>query len=184
MKHSVAYNMSHRSYNFRERKDEALGLYNMDNHGGCNALPLVQRHAGVRQIRAHPYCRLGKERHTVVRHTPLKTSGTYEQQLGLRVTGVYPFMGLTLIVNQSIFPKGKVQSMEKIEKSDTIQCDLIDKSGTTKGQGISYYQYNFPINAYRFASGDSIHITVKHNMKREILPGISDIGIKMSHIGE
>ena len=98
---------------------------------------------------------------------PLKTSGTYEQQLGLRVTGVYPFMGLTLIVNQS-----------------TIQCDLIDKSGATKGQGISYYQYNFPINAYRFASGDSIHITVKHNMKREILPGISDIGIKMSRIGE
>lgn len=115
---------------------------------------------------------------------PLKTSGTYEQQLGLRVTGVYPFMGLTLIINQSIFPKGKLQGMEKTEKSDTIQCDLIDKSGATKGQGISYYQYNFPINAYRFASGDSIHITVKHNMKREILPGISDIGIKMSHIGE
>ena len=69
MKHSVAYNMSHRSYNFRERKDEALGLYHMDNHGGCNALSLVQRHAGVRQIRAHPYCRLGEERHTVVRYT-------------------------------------------------------------------------------------------------------------------
>ena len=93
-------------------------------------------------------------------------------------------MGLTLIVNQSIFPKDKLQGMEKTEKSDTIQCDLIDKSGATKGQGISYYQYNFPINAYRFASGDSIHITVKHNMKREILPGISDIGIKMNRIGE
>ena len=76
---------------------------------------------------------------------PLKTSGTYEQQLGLRVTGVYPFMGLTLIVNQSIFPKGKLQGMEKTEKSDTIQCALIDKSGATKRQGISYYQYNFPI---------------------------------------
>ena len=100
------------------------------------------------------------------------------------MTGVYPFMGLTLIVNQSIFPKGKLQGMEKTEKSDTIQCALIDKSGATKRQGISYYQYNFPINAYRFASGDSIHITVKHNMKREILPGISDIGIKMNRIGE
>ncbi len=115
---------------------------------------------------------------------PLKASGTYEQQLGLRVTGNYPFMGLTLIVEQSIFPKAKVQNVRKVEKSDTIQCDLIDKSGATKGQGISFYQYNFPINTYDFTSGDSIHITVKHNMKREILPGISDIGIKMNRMGE
>lgn len=115
---------------------------------------------------------------------PLKSPGTYEQELGLRVTGVYPFMGLTLIVDQCIFPQTKAQGAITIEKSDTIQCDLINQDGTTKGQGISYYQYNFPINTYRFASGDSIHVTIKHDMKREILPGISDIGFKMSHIGE
>ena len=27
--------------------------------------------------------------------------------------------------------------------------------------------------------GDSIHITVRHDMKREILPGVSDIGVKV-----
>lgn len=133
---------------------------------------------------------------------PLASTGLYQETLGLRITGTYPFMGITLIVEQEIFPNqesqkekedrikqqfidGKVRKVkkitqgEKIVKLDTIQCDLIDKNGVTTGQGISYYQYSFPIRAYRFHENDSIHITVRHDMKREILPGISDIGIKL-----
>lgn len=64
-------------------------------------------------------------------------------------------------------------------KIDTIQCKLIDKNGATTGQGISYYQYNFPINVYQLNKNDSIHVTIRHDMKREILPGISDIGLKV-----
>ena len=111
-------------------------------------------------------------------------------------------MGITLIVEQEIFPnqeskkekeeRNKLQIMgvkshqakkvahgEKIVKLDTIQCNLINKDGVTTGQGISYYQYNFPINLYHFNENDSIHIMIRHDMKREILPGISDIGIKL-----
>lgn len=110
---------------------------------------------------------------------PLSATGTYQEQLGLRITGAYPFMGLTLIVEQSIYPNKSKKN--KIEKVDTIQCDLIDHNGITRGQGISYYQYNFPINIYQFQENDSIHITIRHDMKREILPGISDIGIKVQH---
>ena len=79
---------------------------------------------------------------------PLLEGGYYNESLGLRITGNYPFM--------------------------------IDKNGVSKGQGISYYQYNFPINVYRLNLGDSIHITVRHDMKREILPGVSDIGVKIT----
>ena len=114
---------------------------------------------------------------------PLAASGYYQEQLGLRITGAYPFMGLTLIVEQTIYPD-KEKKWEKIEKVDTIQCDLIDKNGVTKGQGISYYQYNFPINVYHISEKDSIHVTVRHDMKREILPGISDIGLKLSRVKE
>lgn len=110
---------------------------------------------------------------------PLGTTDDYEEQLGLRITGAYPFMGLTLIVEQSIYPNKNKHN--KIEKVDTIQCDLIDNNGITKGQGISYYQYNFPINIYRLQHNDSIHVTIRHDMKREILPGISDIGLKIQH---
>ena len=109
---------------------------------------------------------------------PLVASGYYQESLGLRTTGAFPFTGLTLIVNQTIFPADK--NAECIEKIDTILCQLINNKGENKGQGISYYQYNFPINVYKMNEGDSIHIAIRHDMKREILPGISDIGVKIT----
>lgn len=114
---------------------------------------------------------------------PLAASGYYQEQLGLRITGAYPFMGLTLIVEQTIYPDKK-KKWEKTEKVDTIQCNLIDENGSTCGQGISYYQYSFPINIYHMSEQDYIHVTIRHDMKREILPGISDIGLKLNRVKE
>ena len=110
---------------------------------------------------------------------PMAATGYYRQSLGLRTTGAYPFTALTLIVNQTIYPANKGK---RIEKTDTLLCQLINQHGENKGQGISYYQYNFPINIYQMHQGDSIHVAIRHDMKREILPGVSDIGIKISKI--
>ena len=85
-----------------------------------------------------------------------------------------------LIVEQTVYHKNKKIPGEC--KKDTVNCQLIDKNGVSKGQGISYYQYNFPINIYQMHQGDSIHVAIRHDMKREILPGVSDIGIKISKI--
>ena len=38
------------------------------------------------------------------------------------------------------------------------------------------------VNIYQMHQGDSIHVAIRHDMKREILPGVSDIGIKISKI--
>ena len=108
---------------------------------------------------------------------PILTTGYYQESLGLRITGAYPFTGLTLIVDQTIYPANKQE--DRIEKADTVLCQFIGKDGSSSRQGISYYQYNFPINMYKMNQGDSIHITVRHDMKREILPGVSDIGVKV-----
>ncbi len=109
---------------------------------------------------------------------PLQESGHYQENLGLRITGDYPFMGLTLIVEQNIYHnKRKIASEHKV---DTLNCQLTTSNGISKGQGISYIQYNFPINLYPMHQGDSIHISIRHDMKREILPGISDIGVKIT----
>lgn len=112
---------------------------------------------------------------------PIANKGYYKEELGLRITGAYPFMGLTLIVDQTIYPD-KAKGQEKIEKVDTVQCHLIDQNGRTTGQGISYYQYNCPINIYQLDEGDSVHVAIRHDMKREILPGISDIGLKVQRV--
>ena len=42
---------------------------------------------------------------------------------------------------------------------------------------MSYYQYDFPLSTLRLKEGDSLALVVRHAMKREILPGISDVGI-------
>lgn len=98
--------------------------------------------------------------------------GTYREELGLRIDKSYPFMGLCLVIKQTILPSGYVHS-------DTLNCNLIDEDGNNKGPGLSYYQYNFHVNTLRLQEGDSLNITVKHNMKREIMPGIVDVGIRL-----
>ncbi|MBQ7419403.1 MAG: gliding motility lipoprotein GldH [Prevotella sp.] len=101
---------------------------------------------------------------------PIRQDGNYQETIGLRINGTYPFMGLTLIVDHTIYP-----SLET--HSDTLSCSLIDEEGGIKGKGVVHYQYSFPINTLTLQEGDSLSINVHHDMKREILPGIADIGI-------
>lgn len=104
--------------------------------------------------------------------SPVKEAGHYLEELGLRINDDFPFQGLCLVVHQTVLPSG-------YHHSDTLNCTLIDKDGRVKGSGIKHYQYNFHVNTIRLSEGDSLHILVKHNMKREIMPGITDIGIRV-----
>ena len=102
-------------------------------------------------------------------------AGQYSSDLMLRIDEGFPFMGLTLIVEQKIIPGMEV-------KTDTLKCRLIDKKGNFSGQGVSYHQYTFHINTMPLVPGDSLQISVRHDMKREILPGISDVGIMLRKV--
>jgi gliding motility-associated lipoprotein GldH len=104
---------------------------------------------------------------------PVTATGLYRANMGLRINGAFPFMSLCLVVEQTIYPSHRVIT-------DTLNYHLINKNGTSQGQGLSYYQYSFPITELTLNKGDSIHICIRHNMKRDILPGISDIGVKIS----
>ena len=94
------------------------------------------------------------------------------EEVGLRINESYPFRSLCLIVEQTKWPAGT-------HRSDTLNCTLIDPDGTVMGQGISHYQYNFHLTDQQLQAGDSLHISIRHNMKREILPGIADIGVML-----
>lgn len=102
----------------------------------------------------------------------LKESGRYSMSLGLRTSEAYPFQNLSLVVEQTSFPAKK-------KTVDVVNCNIADRQGTMLGNGITLYQYTMPIRKKFHMRGDSLHITVRHNMKREILPGIVDIGIKI-----
>ena len=95
--------------------------------------------------------------------------------VGLRINDAYPFKALCLIVDQMVFP-------EKTIMSDTINCQLFDNDGKNQGHGVSLYQYTFPVGARRLKNGDSLVIRIRHNMKREIVPGVSDVGVSLQRV--
>ncbi|MBQ8047319.1 MAG: gliding motility lipoprotein GldH [Prevotella sp.] len=107
---------------------------------------------------------------------PLKEGGPYQSTVGLRINGDYPFMSVTLIIEQEKFAKGKPQP---VCSRDTINCRLVNENGKAEGRGLTYYQYLFPLKIQELAAEDSLHISIQHNMKREILPGISDVGWRL-----
>jgi gliding motility-associated lipoprotein GldH len=104
---------------------------------------------------------------------PMEEAGYYEEVVGLRINGEYPFMGLDLVVKQTVLPSQET-------RTDTLECNLIDNSGHAKGKGINHYQYLLPLTTLKLEKGDSLHVTIHHCMKREILPGISDVGLQLS----
>ena len=105
-------------------------------------------------------------------YAPARADGLFREEIGLRINNAYPFTGLTLIIEQQRFPSG-------MTRSDTLSCKLIDSDGNIRGNGTSFYQYNFHLCDIKLSKGDSLHISIHHNMKREILPGISDIGVTL-----
>lgn len=102
----------------------------------------------------------------------VKQAGKYATSLGLRVSEAYPFQSLTLIVEQTVLPGKKTTR-------DTLNCQIYDSKGTIKGDGIGYFQYHFLVSEKALHQGDSLHITVRHDMRREIIPGVADIGIQV-----
>ena len=92
--------------------------------------------------------------------------------LGLRVNDSFPFKALYLIVEKTVSP-------DNIVTCDTVNCQLFDEDGKSKGRGVSFYQYNFHFTNTKLLKGDSLTLKVRHNMKREIMPGIADVGITL-----
>ena len=103
----------------------------------------------------------------------IKAGGSFAEDIGVCINGIYPFTGVCLIIEQTILPSQAVCL-------DTLNCNLVDEQGNATGQGISQYQYLFPLRKLQLGKGDSLHITIRHDMKREILPGIDNIGVKVT----
>lgn len=93
--------------------------------------------------------------------------------LNLRTDNSFPFTGVMLIINQTVIPADK-------NYSDTLICSVTDSRGHSLGKGINLYQHAFPIATRHLSAGDSLYVTVHHNMMREILPGIADVGLTIN----
>lgn len=107
------------------------------------------------------------------RNIAVKASSNYKEEVGLRINDDFPFQSLFLVVEQEVRP-------HNITRTDTLSCRLIDKNGIVKGRGLRFYQYNFHLTTLQLNAGDTLNVRIRHHMKRESLPGIANIGIKLS----
>lgn len=117
----------------------------------------------------------GWEKNDVLSFTvpPIQETGNYTEEVGMRINGTFPFRGLNLIIEQTKLNTGEKQY-------DTLACELFNKGGYPQGKGVSQYQYQFPLKTLQLNKDDSLYIEIRHDMKREMLPGITDVGIKLS----
>lgn len=102
----------------------------------------------------------------------MEGNGHYGCFIGVRTTDAFPFTSISISVKQTIEPGHRVHT-------DTLNCRLADNRGNLLGNGVSYFQYEYPLSDVFLRRGDSLHVAVHHIMKREILPGISDVGLKI-----
>lgn len=107
---------------------------------------------------------------------PMEQMGDYMEELGLRINGDYPFREICVIVEQTIIPSN-------VLRVDTLIINVMEVNGMPRGRGVNSFQYNAPIGSVRLAENDSLHVVVHHNMRRESLPGVSEVGLKISKTG-
>lgn len=117
----------------------------------------------------------GWEKHdTLVFHTDsIPQDATYQFQLELRSTDKFPYQSVWVIVEREFTPP---QSLRR----DTVECQLLDPVTQKTGRGIYLYQYSIPLPPLHLHKGQNGEIRIRHYMRRESLPGLHDIGIRMS----
>ena len=99
-------------------------------------------------------------------------SGNYTFEVCLRTTFRYPFQTLWLLVEQHW--QDEVRTMR-----DTVVCEIIDSKGNPTGKGVSFFQSEHFVTNRLLRKGQTGTITVRHIMRRDMLPGISEVGIRI-----
>ena len=107
------------------------------------------------------------------------TIGTFDFFLDVRHDQTYPFSNLYLFLEFS-FPNGRLSR-------DTLGCDLADVRGQWYGSGFGNlvdHRIGFHRET-RFPLKGEYGLVVRHAMRKDPLPGITDIGFRLeSHPAE
>ena len=103
----------------------------------------------------------------------LREGGVFTEELGLRSTNQYPYTSLTMIVKQEVFPSRFLQR-------DTVTVKMVDNEGNRLGGGLNLFQYTVPFAQVQLTETDSLVVSVTHYMKRDVLPGITEVGLTVT----
>lgn len=108
----------------------------------------------------------------------LQQSGQYQLELTVRTTNTYPYTSLVLQQEIQTHQRSKRQHIER----QTVVVPMVDKEGKRLSKGIGQYEYTVLTKQVSLAQGDSLAVFYHHHMQREVLPGISEIGIRLKQL--
>lgn len=112
---------------------------------------------------------------------PRQWAGVYTMTLNVRTTPAYPYLNAAFVVETTVIP-GRSARKNNVPpvRRDTVSLAINDRITQPVGQhGISVTEHSVPVCALELQEADSLHVTVRHLMQREELPGVSEIGLRL-----
>lgn len=102
----------------------------------------------------------------------VKEAGEYNVDIGVRTTNMFPYKKLWLVVESELVNPDTTFA-------DTLMCDFNEEGGVSARRGLNAYQFDFRLRTITLREGQSGKLVVHHIMRREILPGVSDVGVRL-----
>lgn len=107
---------------------------------------------------------------------PVLSTQTYNVVLGLRTTTEFPYQRLWLVVEQRLEQPARM-------RRDTVSCVIATPQGAVTGKGVNLYQHEIPLFTETLQEGQHGTLHIYHIMRREDVPGVNDVGIKITKSG-
>ncbi len=102
----------------------------------------------------------------------IRDSETLQMDIGVRTTNDFPYQKLWIVVDTEL-------QNPDTAFTDTLSCMFVDHNGLRNGKGTDTYQYDFHLGEIELQKGQTGRFVVRHIMRREIIPGVTDIGVRL-----
>ncbi len=116
-----------------------------------------------------------KEDTLLFRTDTLYQTATYSVELNLRTTAEYPYKQVTLVVEETVLPN-------KAKRLFPVTFQIASDEGQRNGEKLLYYELEKQLALQHLSQGDSLQFRVYHKMRRQFLPGIKDVGLKIEKV--
>ncbi len=105
----------------------------------------------------------------------LRQDGRYGFTLGVRTRRAFPYRDLVLIVERNVYR----DSILVLHKREKVTCPIVTEEGSFTGDGTATKTHETGLKDFVMQTGDSVAVSIYHQMTRQNLPGIVDVGIKI-----
>lgn len=116
-----------------------------------------------------------KEDTLILKTDTLYETATYSVEVNLRTTAEYPYKQLMLMVEEKLLPN-------KAKRVFPVTFQIASDEGERNGEKLLYYELEKQLAMQQLSQGDSLQFRIYHKMRRQTLPGIKDVGIKIKKV--